>query len=285
VKGEHLIVSKPSGERFHVLASGSPVSSDDQVVGAVSSWHDITIREMALAKAEEAVRTRDEFLSIASHELKTPVTSMLGFSQLTLRRLEREGSLSIEKARKPLEILEQQSQKLANLISQLLDITRIETGRLVLEPKETDLSEPLERLAAAAQMNTDHHAITVDSPPSLIANIDPVRIEQVVTNLLDNAVKYSDGGDIELKLLESDGKLNISVTDHGPGIPPEHREGIFSRFYQVEKNKRGGGMGLGLYISSQIVEQHGGTIRAEFPDQGGTRFVVTLPVGKRRGQE
>jgi signal transduction histidine kinase len=136
--------------------------------------------------AQEAIRTRDEFLSVASHELKTPVTSMLGFSQLILRRVERDGILDIEKARKPLEIIEQQSQKLASLISQLLDISRIEAGKLVLDKTKIDLVELMERVAASVQIGSSERAIALDSPPLLIAEVDPLRLEQVLTNLVDN---------------------------------------------------------------------------------------------------
>lgn len=237
-------------------------------------------REDLLRRTEEAVRARDEFLSIASHELKTPITSMLGFTQIALRKLERKGVLDIDEGRRPLEIIEQQSQKLAGLVSRLLDIARIESGRLVLEPVETDLTSLVERAVASVQMNTDNHALLFSPSPEVTAQVDGFRLEQVITNLLDNAVKYSPaGGDIEVELYKPDnGCVCISVRDHGVGIPSEHREHIFERFYQVEKDKRGGGMGLGLHVSSEIVKLHGGTIDVQFPEDGGTRFMVTLPL-------
>ena len=112
------------------------------------------------------------------------------------------------------------------------------------------------------------------------AEVDPLRLEQVLTNLLDNAIKYSpDGGTIEVAVSRSmDDALEIAIRDHGPGVPPEKRSLIFERFYQAHGNGHKSGLGLGLYVSRQIVELHGGEITAEFPSDGGSRFVVVLPL-------
>lgn len=241
----------------------------------------LAAEQEARTRAEEAVRQRDEFLSVASHELKTPITSMLGFAQLAQRRLERDGRLEGEEGRRSLNIIEQQTKKLSGLISRLLDIARIESGKLTVERRETDLADLAERMVTATQMSSASHAITLKSPGRMIAYVDQFRLEQVLTNLLDNAVKFSpDETEVEVELTWSNmAEVRMSVRDHGPGIPSEHREGIFSRFYQVQRDKRGGGMGLGLYISNEIVALHGGFITVEFPEDGGTRFVVSLPVG------
>jgi signal transduction histidine kinase len=135
----------------------------------------------------------------------------------------------------------------------------------------------------AARNQVKDHLVVTDLPNELIAHVDPLRFEQVVTNLIDNAMKYSpEGGEIAVSLACAAGsdEICLVVRDHGVGVPTEHRDHIFDRFYQAHA---GGpltsmaGMGLGLYISRQIVEQHGGTIEAEFPEDGGTRFVVKLP--------
>jgi signal transduction histidine kinase len=132
---------------------------------------------------------------------------------------------------------------------------------------------------AEAQTRSDRHRIGLRAPSSLRAQLDAPRLEQVLTNLLDNAVKYSpQGGDVDVALSEAaDGTIEIAVRDFGSGIVPERRERIFERFYRAHEHDYAGGMGLGLYISKQIVELHGGTLRAEFPEDGGTRFVVDLP--------
>jgi signal transduction histidine kinase len=124
------------------------------------------------------------------------------------------------------------------------------------------------------------HTITLAAPPSLEAEVDPLRLEQVLTNLLENAIKYSpEGGPIEVAVSRSaDEALEIAVRDHGLGIPPEKRARIFERFYQAHGDGHRSGLGLGLYISCEIVELHGGGITVEFPPDGGSRFIVRLPL-------
>jgi two-component system, OmpR family, sensor kinase len=233
--------------------------------------------------SQQAIRTRDEFLSVAAHELKTPVTSLRGFSQLTMRYLDRnadEAALDMGRVRHALESIDQQADKLARLIQQLLGITRIQSGRLVLERESMDLMTLVKNVADSGQARTTRHTITVDGPPNLLINADQLRLEQVLTNLVDNAIKYSpDGGPISIHLMaEPDDFAIISVSDRGLGIEPEHRDKIFDLFYQAHGQSKLGGMGLGLYISREIVELHGGSMGAEFPAEGGTCFVVRLPI-------
>jgi signal transduction histidine kinase len=173
-----------------------------------------------------------------------------------------------------------QATKLSRLINQLLDISRLEAGRLRLERQPADLASLVEQVVAGARVRIDRHTIALDLPPSLPIEADALRLEQVLTNLLDNAVKYSpDGGAIEVIVSQPEAAAaELSVRDHGLGIPPEMRGRIFERYYQAHDKGHMSGLGLGLYISRQIVELHGGTIHAEFPSDGGTRFAVRLPV-------
>ena len=229
--------------------------------------------------AEAALRARDEFLSIASHELRTPITVLSAQAQLMLRRVERTGSFDPERALQAMRTVESQSDKLARLVGQLLDLSRIDSGKLKLERRVTDLAALVEQVAAAARSLTDQHTIVVSAPASLEAEVDPLRLEQVLTNLLDNAIKYSpDGGAVEVVLRQSaPRRVELSVRDHGLGVAPDRRARIFERFYQAHDDSHRQGMGLGLYVSREIIDLHGGQIRAEFPDDGGTRFVVWLP--------
>lgn len=233
------------------------------------------------AQAREAVQLRDEFLSIAAHELKTPMTGLRGSAQLLLRLFDQFGAPSDERILRRLTVINQQSAKMSRLVDQLLDVTRIEAGRLTLDRAATDVVAVVQGIAAAAQARGDRHVITVQAEGHLIASVDALRLEQVVTNLLDNAIRYSpSGGPIDVVVRSSASKqVTIAVTDHGIGIPPEHRSRVFDRFYQAHAGRHLGGMGLGLYISREIVELHGGTLDAEFPFEGGTRFVVRLPIG------
>jgi signal transduction histidine kinase len=235
-------------------------------------------------EAQRAIRARDEFLSVAAHELKTPITSMLGFAQMLLRNLTPERPLDEQVVRRALQAIEQQSDRLSRLVSRLLDIARIEGGQLVIEPVVVDVVPLVHGVVDTIQASTGRHRLVTQAPAELHALVDPLRFEQVLTNLLDNAVKFSpEGEQIDVDVSQTSvGMVRVVVTDRGSGIPPEERDRIFDRFYQAHAGHHASGMGLGLYICRQIVEQHGGSIRAEPRPGGGTRFVVILPVGSPR---
>jgi signal transduction histidine kinase len=244
------------------------------------------IREQAArAQAEEALRLRDEFLSVAAHELKTPITSVLASAQLIARQVEKRASLDPARLMDRVRTIDRQAGKLGRLVAQLLDVGRLEAGKLSLEPAETDLVALVEGVAGTLQAQTTKHVLALRAPARIETLIDPLRIEQVVTNLLDNAIKFSPGGgtiQVEVSTPDAD-TVRLAVSDRGIGIPPDRRARIFERFYQAHGDDHRSGMGLGLYISRQIVELHGGHIEAEFPPEGGTRFVVTLPAGRVAG--
>ena len=268
-----------------LLASGKPsrrYDSDDL------AFVELLARRAALAldnarlyaEVQEAVQLRDEFLSVAAHELKTPITSLRGFAQLTLRGWEKSRGVDESRLKQAFEVIDQQSGKLSQLVSQLLDVSRMQAGRLALNSVEADLVAIVKSVLASVGASAGHVKV-YQGPPSLTARVDPLRFEQVITNLVDNAVKFSPhGGDLltTLEGLES-GDVRISVRDHGIGVPAQRRDHIFDRFYQAHAEGYYGGMGLGLYISREIVILHGGEIHAEFPEDGGTCFVVTLPRG------
>jgi PAS domain S-box-containing protein len=231
-------------------------------------------------EAQQAIKLRDEFLSVAAHELKTPVTSMQGFSQVLQRRISKGGTIAETELTRSLGLIEQQSIKLTRLIGHLLDVSRIESGRLVLEKDAVDISRLIRTTVETMQRNSYNHVISVDAPDTLIMKADSLRLEQVLINLLDNAVKFSpDGGPIRVSVTKPEAQqVTITVSDSGIGIPAEHRQSLFDRFYQAHEDGYKGGMGLGLYISNQIVGLHGGSLHAEFPTEGGTQFIITLPV-------
>jgi signal transduction histidine kinase len=239
---------------------------------------DLVREQAARERAEAAVRARDEFLSVTAHELKTPVTRIRLIAQLASRLLERPDATS-EDVRRRLEALDQETQKLSRLIVQLLDVSRLGTGKLPIDRRQVDLVKLVRDVIGGSQVDIDHHSVELIAPPELMATVDPLRFEQVVANLLDNAVKYSpDGGEIVVEIASAlNGMVQLRVTDRGMGIAPEHRGGIFDRFYQAHAGNHLSGLGVGLFICRQIVELHGGQIEAEFPAWGGTRFVVSLP--------
>ncbi len=235
--------------------------------------------QAARTAAEEALNARDEFLSVAAHELRTPITSLRLYSQHLLRRLGTGDGLEPDHIKRSLEVFDVQTVRLTRLVSQLLDVSRIEAGRLQLSTEAVDLVALVEGVVDRTRLQTGDREIRVETPAAAPADLDPLRIEQVVTNLVDNAVKYSPNPlPIEVTLRDrGPGEWELAVRDYGPGVAAEQRERIFDRFYQADVQQHNPGLGLGLYVTRQIVELHGGTLSAEFPDGGGSRFVVRLP--------
>jgi signal transduction histidine kinase len=236
-------------------------------------------REARIA-AEAAIQVRDEFLSVAAHELKTPLTGLVANAQYMARKLQRTGLEVPDWLSNGLRIVDEQSSRLSRLVGQLLDITWLDLHKELLERPATDLTALARQVAGPFASRKTKHEIVVTGDPGVIAEVEPESISQVLTNLLDNAIKYSpDGGEIEIAVRQIDTEsVCLSVRDHGIGIPPEKRASIFERFYQAHADDHRSGLGLGLYIIQQIVAKHDGTITAEFPTDGGTRFVVRLPV-------
>jgi PAS domain S-box-containing protein len=226
-------------------------------------------------QALHALDVRNDFLAVAAHELKTPLTSLRLSAELFLRTQAGEPRTAFALATRIVE----QSGRLGRLIEQLLDVSRIETGRLQVSPQWTNLADLVRETVDALPRSADDHAISVRAESAVYAMVDWVRMEQVLVNLLENARKFSPPfTSIEVTVAQPTPEdARISVRDHGSGIPEEHRPHIFERFYEVDPTRASSGLGLGLFISQQIVELHGGEIVAEFPPDGGTRFVVRLP--------
>ncbi len=224
---------------------------------------------------------QDEFLALASHELRTPLTSLAGSLQLLQRKIS--GSID-EQARRQLQVARSQTLQLTALIHDLVDIVRLQTGRLDLHREPVDLKEIIRDAADAAQTIAQGQAIVIDVPDSpVISNVDRTRLNQVLMNLLNNAVMYAPGTDkIEITLRQSGNIGEIRVRDYGPGIPEEKRDQIFARFSQLDANSsprhHSEGLGLGLYIAREIVTAHGGTLTIEDGDAPGATFAIRLPL-------
>lgn len=241
---------------------------------------DLLRREhQARLEAERAIQIRDDFLSVAAHELKTPVTGLRTTAQIIARKLQKSDLQPEPWLSNGLRTIDQQSERLARLISQLLDVSRLDQQKQVVDRSVTDLVAMVERLVAMSRTRTNRHTLVVSHDEQVVAAVDPVGIEQVMSNLLDNAIKYSpDGGqiDVEMRVVGND-RVRLVVRDRGIGIPPNKQSAIFERFYQAHADDHRSGLGLGLYISRQIVKLHGGDITVEFPSDGGARFIVSLP--------
>jgi len=238
-------------------------------------------------QAQAAVQLRDEFLSVASHELKTPVTALLGYSQLLRRRMERERS-SNDRDRRAVQIIGAQTERLATLVHSLLDVSRLELGQFSLERQPVDLASLVQRIAADLQAvlppTEPPHTIDWSGPDEpLIVDGDALRLEQMVQNLVQNAVKYSpQGGPITLRLARDAGHAVLAVSDRGIGIPHEAQARLFQRFYRARHAAAHGisGMGIGLYVVSEIVSRHGGTVEVASTEGVGSTFTVRLPLAE-----
>jgi signal transduction histidine kinase len=178
-------------------------------------------------------------------------------------------------------VLRQNSDRLMSLISDLLDMSALDSGRMQINPASTDLVDIVERAVRGAQdgANDRHHRVRVVAPQNVVVWADAPRIEQVLSNLLSNAIKYTPpGGDIEVRVVESTPFASVSVADSGIGIPPEEQGALFEKFYRTSSGRRTtGGTGLGLAIARSIVELHGGGIRCDSDGEHGTTFTFTLP--------
>jgi PAS domain S-box-containing protein len=233
----------------------------------------------ARVAAERATALRDEFLLMAAHELRTPITSLHGYAQLMRRRLEAH-DVEPRVLRRAAEIVDQQSGKLARLVSMLLDVSAIQAGRLKVTAQLVDLVPLVLKGVARAQSGAPHHTIAVENPTTLVLSVDPQRLEQVVDNQLENAIRFSPfGGTIEVRLTRPDAESAcLEVRDFGLGVSDEHHSHLFDRFYRAHSDSHVSGLGLGLHVSRHIVERHGGTIDVLTPPSGGTCFVVRLPI-------
>jgi PAS domain S-box-containing protein len=233
-------------------------------------------------EAQKAIRSRDEFLSIASHELKTPLTPLKIQTQI-FRGLADRGqlaSLPPHKLGKMLETSDRQVEKLSSLIEEMLDIARINIGRLTLTPEDFDLGELFAELSDrfAPSARAAGSEIEVEAPGGLLVTWDRFRIEQVMVNLITNAIKYGEAKPIRLSAEALPGnQVRISVRDRGIGIDPADQPRIFERFERAVSAKHFGGLGLGLYIVRQIIHGHSGAIRVESVLGEGSLFIIELP--------
>jgi PAS domain S-box-containing protein len=275
------IARRPDGSELPVgvIVRATPVRSGHQYVAVL---HDLSARKATerAAALEELNRLQSEFISIASHELRTPATAVLGFSEILVDRLEAD-----DPNRDIATMVHEQSIQLASLLEDVLDASRLEAGRVELHLEPVDLSSLLESLLTTVAGRAPSHRLVTDLAPGTSAlQADPIKLKRILGNLIDNAVKYSPQGGavtVSARLLESPGWVEIAVADEGIGIPIDQLETVFDRFHRVDATdtRRVRGTGLGLYIVRQLVDLHGGKIRAEGRLGGGSVFRLELPTG------
>jgi PAS domain S-box-containing protein len=243
----------------------------------------IAREQAARAQAEANVRVRDAFLSATAHELRTPVTSMFGYAELLQRRFSR-GDFSPERAQKPIHAIITQAQRLDRLTTMLLDITRLEHGKVLLDRQPIDLRWNIEQVVQELRLLTEYHSITLDLPADpVIVEADELRMEQVLYNLVQNAVKYSpEGGTITVRAWSEAQQAVITVTDMGVGISAEDLPHVFDRFYRATNISEAhiSGLGLGLHLVKEFVTLHGGSVDVQSALGRGSTFRVTLPLAE-----
>jgi PAS domain S-box-containing protein len=278
---------RADGEYRWILDRGTPrYTPDGAFAGFIGSCIDITDRKILEGQLRKAVRDRDDFLSIASHELRTPLTSL----QLQLESLMRtvedrpEEGLASGRLQKRAQAACAQSHRLANLVEELLDVSRIANGKLRLTPSQVELAtvvaDVTDRLAgsiAAAQCMLETYV-----EPGVAGWWDRARIEQVITNLLSNAIKYAPGKPIAIRGHSEGGLAVVAVSDEGIGIASVDQARIFDRFERAVPTRNYGGFGLGLWIAREILDAHGGSIAVESEPGKGATFTVRLPLERSR---
>ncbi len=287
---------RKDGTRIDVSVSVSPIKDDTgRIVGAAKIARDVTERRLieaerdrllaaeqaARAQAEEASRAKDEFLSMVSHELRTPLAAILGWAAVL-----RQGSLSPERQRRALETIERSGRVQSELIEDLLDVSRIISGRLRLTLRPTSIRAVVEAAVDAARPEASAAGVRLVTHLDTNARVagDEVRLQQVVSNVLGNAIKFTprDGRiDVDVGVAPGGDTVRITVQDTGRGITPDFLLHVFEPFRQAEdvKSRKKGGLGLGLAIARHLVQEHRGRIVVESPGAGlGTTVTVTLPV-------
>jgi signal transduction histidine kinase len=260
-------IGNPSEQGWLIVGTERPLSRTDELLLILAARRFSELNRVS--KLEKAVQIRNQFLSIASHELKTPLTSIYGILQLQERmaRLKNETPAAVsakDQKRSYVKILLRQVERLNELIDGLLDVSRIQNGRFMVEPTEVDVAVLLREVVQGRLQVIAQEAgvkLSVDASENLKANVDPVRMEEVVTNLVMNAIRFSPEGGVVWIRLRQDGKaFRLTIRDQGPNVLPEDRERLFRPFERAQRTSRLGGLGLGLYISREIALMHGGNV-------------------------
>jgi len=279
---ESPVLTRTGGETF--IAWHNTVLTDEtgDIVGVLGSGEDITQRRLLTKKMveyEELSSLKGSLLSTVSHELRTPLATIKGYSTMLL---DYDRRLPDDEKREHLRAIDRATDRLTELIDHLLDMSRLEAGLLKLEKVPTNISKVIKEAAAEAEVRAPRHVIVADLRNRLPSvNIDAKRIRQVVDNILDNAIKYSEGGGrVVVQAQRAESELLVSIADQGIGIPAKELPSVFDRMYRIEQRLTPdiGGVGLGLAICKGLVEAHGGRIWVDSKVGQGSTFYFTLPI-------
>lgn len=274
--GVEMLVSQPSGRQVFILMNSAPLcDAKGQIVGVILAFQDIT-------PIKEQERLRDEFISAAAHELKTPVTTIKGYAQLM-----RQGALQPGREGEVFEAINSQTDRINRRVQEMLEAIRLRKAPPELLRVRFDLGELASKVVRRMQAMTGIHRLLFDSEGPAPVNADRERIEEVLVSLLDNAMKFSPkGGDIEVRVWADKGEALVSVRDHGVGIPRERQSHIFEPFYEAVPSGAPGYRGvvaLSLYLSKLTIERHRGRIWFTSEEGKGSTFYFSLPLAKGGG--
>jgi signal transduction histidine kinase len=270
-------LDRHSGSYRWFLARAAALRDDE---GRVTRWFgtltDIQAQREAAEKLGEALKLREDFLAIAGHELKTPLAALLMHVQ-SLQRAAEKGDGAVQ-VKERLAKASRASWRLDKLINELLDVSRITAGHLHLEVEPLDLVTLVRDVVATFKERASSPVIVRSSEAEISGAYDRVRVEQVVGNLLENALKYGEGRPVEVEVARDGAEAVVRVIDHGIGIDGEQQKRIFQRFERAVSTRDYGGLGLGLWISRQIVEASGGRVDVDSEPGEGSTFTVRLPL-------
>jgi PAS domain S-box-containing protein len=272
---------RKDGSLVEISLSVSPIrTASGLIIGASKIARDVSIQRQLAREAEDANRVKDEFLATLSHELRTPLNAVLGYT-----RMLRNGNLGAARQERAIDIIERNAALLHQLVSDVLDISGIVTGKMRVNPSQCDLSSIVRAACDSVRPTSETKGvpITVDTPPDpVLIRCDTDRMQQVFWNLMANAVKFTPrGGRVSVRLFEDGQVAKAAIADTGVGIRREALPHVFQRFWQGESvnSRQTGGLGLGLALARHFVELHGGSIDAESGGPGnGATFTVTLPL-------
>jgi len=261
-----------SGRRLPVAISSAPILDPrGRVMGAVDVVRDVS-------QEREIDEVKSALISTVSHELRTPLTLIHGFAELLALR----DNMTVHRQRSAASEILEASRRLGRLIDDLLSVSRMESGRLVIDPRPIDLASVIERVLSPFRAMATRHVLRAKLPGALsLVWGDPDKVEQILTNLVGNSIKYSPAGGEVLVSVENDTEfVQVNVRDQGIGMSPREMSQLFEKFYRVDRDevRRAGGTGLGLYITRRLVEMHGGRIWAESWPGAGAVFSFTLPL-------
>lgn len=274
------------GSYIWMEATGYNQLNNPDLNGVIVISRDIGQRKKMEQDLTHALGVRDEFLSIASHELKTPLTSVKLILQMLSREVgpAQETTPLLKRVSKSLLTCTKQVDRITDLVENLLDVTRIRAGKLSLKMEISDLSETLEGTFERFEglISESKCKVRIHIEPKVVGNWDRGRLEQVFVNLISNAIKYADGAEIEISLTKDKDCAILKVKDQGPGVPKDSHQAIFERFERGSSCRNFGGLGLGLFITKQIVEGHHGEIYLESELTKGSCFIVKIPLTFRQ---